>query len=450
MPNYEPISFPTLKVTPPNLVVTDFAVDSEWGQHYVPKNEVVTMTIRVQNLSVGLTDTASIKFSRDSSFISDDADEMHEFGLIAGGEYLDFSFEILSREDYFTIELELYDYFETIKKIPIYVETMKKYKGKNDLIFYETPFPKNIQIGQKNILPDIIKDIPKASLNRETIGIVLGNPTFWDSTIVGKNSTNENVRQVRKYFHNLFGLEDHNIVPSQYWLFNDGITSDDFKTIFDPSIGYIKKKIISSLEYSEKDSLDIIIYYTGEGTTFQGEKVLLPYDADSSNSTSFFSVKNLYANLDKIQEMAEIGNITLFMDVDFNNPAFTQNIRKKSDIDEKAKKKKKKKKKGKAEESLVVLPKEIMPPESITVFYASDITQLAYDHPDYSSSMFTYFLLKGLRGEADNGDREITVSELHNYVQKNVKDTTKTLYQDLPQVPILFTSNPNRVLYKLK
>ena len=41
----EPISFPTLKVTPPNLVVTDFAIDNEWGQHYMPKNEVVTMTI---------------------------------------------------------------------------------------------------------------------------------------------------------------------------------------------------------------------------------------------------------------------------------------------------------------------------------------------------------------------------------------------------------------------
>ena len=54
----------------------------------MPKNELVTMTIRVQNLSVGLTDTASIKFSRDSSFITDDEDELHEFGLISGGERL--------------------------------------------------------------------------------------------------------------------------------------------------------------------------------------------------------------------------------------------------------------------------------------------------------------------------------------------------------------------------
>ena len=123
----EPISFPTLKVTPPNLVVTDFAIDNEWGQHYVPNNETVTMTIRVQNLSVGLTDTASFKFSRDSSFLFDDADELHEYGLIKGGEHIDLSFEMMTRADDFTIELELYDYFETRKTVSIYVETMKTY-----------------------------------------------------------------------------------------------------------------------------------------------------------------------------------------------------------------------------------------------------------------------------------------------------------------------------------
>ena len=77
------------------------------------------MTIRVQNLSVGLTDTASIKFTRDSSFITSDEDEMHEFGLIKGGEKIDLSFEVLAREDNFTVNLELYDYFETRKNISL-------------------------------------------------------------------------------------------------------------------------------------------------------------------------------------------------------------------------------------------------------------------------------------------------------------------------------------------
>ena len=154
--------------------------------------------------------------------------------------------------------------------------------------------------------------------------------------------------------------------------------------------------------------------------------------------------------------MPDVGEITLFMDVDFNNPSFDQNLIKTVDIVEekgkKGKKNKKKKKKGKKEkeeEPVMVFPKEIMPPESITAFFASNTTQLSYDHPDYNNSFFTYFLLKGLKGEADNGDKSLTILELYNYVQKNVEDKTKTLYNDLPQVPIMHTSNPDRVLYNL-
>ena len=61
------------------------------------------------------------------------------------------------------------------------------------------------------------------------------------------------------------------------------------------------------------------------------------------------------------------------------------------------KREEKKKKKGNEDDLVAKLPKEIMPPESITVFYASNTTQVAYEHPDYKSSMFTYFLLRGLK-----------------------------------------------------
>jgi hypothetical protein len=53
----------------------------------------------------------------------------------------------MSREDEFTIYLELYDYFETRKTIPIHLETMKKYKGADDLIIVETPYPVDLTVG---------------------------------------------------------------------------------------------------------------------------------------------------------------------------------------------------------------------------------------------------------------------------------------------------------------
>ena len=142
-------------------------------------------------------------------------------------------------------------------------------------------------------------------------------------------------------------MDDHEIVPSQYWLYSNGISSSDFRNIFDPGLGYVKNKIISNLEYSLKDTLDIFVYLSGEGTTINGDKVLLPFDADKSKSTSFYKVKDLYSDLEAIQSMPDVGNVTLFMDVDFNNSSFAQNLVKASEEPEEGKEKEKRRKRRK-------------------------------------------------------------------------------------------------------
>ncbi|MBH09201.1 MAG: hypothetical protein CMG74_02415 [Candidatus Marinimicrobia bacterium] len=439
-----PISFETLKIIPPNFVIADFAIDNEWGQNYIPPNEIVTLTVRFQNLSEGKSDTASLQFRRDSSFVVLDKDELHEFGLVPGGKYYDFSFEVMSRENNFTVYFDTYDYFETRKTIPIHLELMKNYKNASQLKAYSMPYPLELKQSKPIEKNELVSNLPKVSTRRETIGIVFGNHKFMDRDIPGKTSTDENVKLVRNYFHDLFGIDNHQIVPSQYWFFNNGVTRKDFGKMFNPDAGYIIDKIESSLYYSNVDTLDLILYFSGEGTTINGKKCLLPQDAVMSDEYSFYSLDELYSNLSKIQKMKQVRNITLFMDVDFNNPAFKQNLV--SNLKEDSKKKKKKKK---SEEPVLAIEDEIRPPDGITALFASNINQLSYTHPDANNGVFTYYLLKGLRGEADNGDKSVTVSELHDFISKNVQDTTAKLYADLPQIPLLFTSDPDRILYRL-
>jgi len=445
----EPISFTTLAIIPPKLDVVDFAIDTEFGLHYIPKNEIATLTVRIQNLSDGKSDTSSVRFYRDSTFVSEDKDELFQYDFINAHESMDFAFEVMSREDQFTVYFELYDYFGTRKTIPLHLKTMKQYKGADELITLQTPYPETINIAPKVSVSDLSQNIPLVDIEREAIGIVLGNPEFWEPSISGHTSTESDVKIVREYFKQLYGMDNHSIVPSQYWFFNDGISSRDFQAIFDPDLGYIRKKIESKVKYSGIKSLDIILYYSGEGTTHNGEKVLIPFDADPSNDYSFFTLNELYENLSGLQRLREINDITLFMDVDFNHPAFAQHIKSpEPPADKGSKKKKKKKKKGK-EEPVVVAPSVLEPPPGITAFYASTTEQLSYDHPDADNGIFTYYLLKGLRGEADNGDKEVTVSELHEYISKQVSDTTSKLYKSSPQVPQLFSTNPDKVLYRL-
>ena len=446
----EPIEFQTLNVIPPNFVISDFGIDNSWGQNYIPHNEIVNLTVRFQNLSEGKSDSSTLRFRRDSSFTIVDEDEFYQFGLVGAGEYFDFNFEIMTKQDRFTVYIDIYDYFETRKTIPIHLETLKNYKSKSDLVAFDTPYPSEVNIGSPIIDHELALGIPKVSMDTAPIGIVLGNQNFYDSDIIGRSSIEKNVKIVRDYFHNLFGLEDHSIIPSQYWFFNNGISIKDFQDIFDSDLGFIKKKIESSLQYSGQSSLDVFLYFTGEGTTHNGEKCLIPFDADPTKDYSFYTIKEMYSNLEKIKNMPYVGEVTIFMDVDFNNPSFQQNLVKVVKEDENLEKKKKKKKKKKnAEEPVVKTPLDLKPPDGITAFYASNTTQLSYNHPETDNGIFTYYLLRGMKGEADNGDKNVTVAELHDYISKNVTDTTSKLYEDLPQVPQLFTSNPDRVLFRL-
>lgn len=60
--------------------------------------------------------------------------------------------------------------------------------------------------------------------------------------------------------------------------------------------------------------------------------------------------------------------------------------------------------------------------------------QTAQIDPDYGMSTFTYFLVKGLKGEAERYDRGgiITLTDLYNYVQYNVASRTRS-----SQIPML-------------
>ena len=57
-----------------------------------------------------------------------------------------------------------------------------------------------------------------------------------------------------------------------------------------------------------------------------GDKCIIPYDADQ-NKIHSFKIKDLYSMLNEINKIDNIGDIFVFMDVDFNNSGFKQNLK---------------------------------------------------------------------------------------------------------------------------
>ena len=64
-------------------------------------------------------------------------------------------------------------------------------------------------------------------------------------------------------------------------------------------------------------------------------------------------------------------------------------------------------------------PRQI--PKNGILFSAATGDQVSHWYPEKKHGLFTYFFLKGLKGDADdNYDREISIKELAKYIKENV------------------------------
>ncbi|MDA9931055.1 caspase family protein, partial [Alphaproteobacteria bacterium] len=74
-----------------------------------------------------------------------------------------------------------------------------------------------------------------------------------------------------------------------------------------------------------------------------------------------------------------------------------------------------------ASRPIAIRAKESAIPEGFTVMTAAAGDQTAKPLEEAKHGMFSYFLMKGMEGDADaNNDNQITAGELHTYVQQNV------------------------------
>lgn len=77
--------------------------------------------------------------------------------------------------------------------------------------------------------------------------------------------------------------------------------------------------------------------------------------------------------------------------------------------------------------------------DSCVVFTSSAGNEISSWYPEKSHGLFTYFFLKGLRGEADNnGDKKLTTQELYDYVSDKTRGVpyyARSIYNGRVQTP---------------
>ena len=87
-----------------------------------------------------------------------------------------------------------------------------------------------------------------------------------------------------------------------------------------------------------------------------------------------------------------------------------------------------------ARPALVHVEKVQPPSTSIIALNATSMGQISHSYPEKRHGLFTYYLLRGMRGEADtNDDGWASIKELYGYVRNHVKRQSRRMQSE--QIP---------------
>lgn len=208
---------------------------------------------------------------------------------------------------------------------------------------------------------------------------------------------------VRDYFIRVLGVPEKNIVM----LIDKDATKSRIK-------GYLLDYIAKNLD---KNST-LYVYFAGHGLP-GGDKLnepyLMPYDADTKIiQQTGYKLTSFYEDLNK----ADLKHVYVFMDSCFSGVA------------------------ARAADLLVKSRATLFhvepPGSSIVSLSATTAGQVSNAYPEKEHGLFTYYLLRGLKGEADtNDDGWNSIEEIYAYVRRNVSRESLRIQQK-EQTPTLF------------
>lgn len=165
----------------------------------------------------------------------------------------------------------------------------------------------------------------------------------------------------------------------------------------------------------------VYFYFSGHGAPdpLKGTSYLVPWDGDPSFlASSGYPIAKLYANLEALKAK----EIFVALDACFSGDGGRSVI-------------------AKGLRPLVHVVDTPVPTQSkLSVLTAARSDETAGSEENQRHGLFTYYFLKGLKGDADiDGAKPITLSRLHMYIQENVRRAARRQNRD--QTPQVYSSS---------
>jgi len=427
------INFETKAMDMSDLQVNQVAIDDDSNgdsqgnsNSIIEAGESVEVIAFIQNFGKGSAKNVSAEVSMNSTDMNisyPDKGKVYSMGEILPGDYKKLHFYFYTSKRYaisdIPLTIQISDGTNGMSKsIPLGLKLGKRTQNIVEVNIKKIDEPGKDTTEIRDIeeivkLTDVDENFPKTTIDgSNTLAIVMGIEDYKYAPDVAYAAND--AQTVYKYMKSVFNIPEKNI----YYRVNDGATAGEFKKIFADD-GWLARRI-------SPGETNVIIYYAGHGAPDAKSKVayLIPQDIDPNYANTGFSLDDLYGSLGRLQAKS----INVYLDACFsgvsreNEPLFAE-VR-----------------------TVVIKPKKSGVPQNTVVFAASNDEQFSSAYPEKYHGLFTYYLLKGLKGEANKADNQLTAQELYDYVNKNVSQQAGFL--DKEQNPTFEGLDKNRVILK--
>ncbi|MDB5102055.1 MAG: hypothetical protein JWM80_6476 [Cyanobacteria bacterium RYN_339] len=411
-------TFATHRFAQPALAIRGPSIEDANGNGVVERGEQLDLRVQVVNGGAGLAHQVVAKLQLGDARIKPTGDETIELGDLSPGASKEARFSILVVNRYdgpqqLPIKIVVSEaHPEFGVTAPIQVTLDRAAPTSVDRVVEATapsvaPAPEEDDLAIKG---------PAAAPNPNAFAVVIGIERY-NGQLPEATYARRDAAAFRGFCERALGVPRENAIV----LTDEQATGGNIRTALEGQLA----------RWVEKDKSDLYVYFAGHGAPDAATKsaFLVPFDGNPSYpSTSCYSLATAYDALARLHARS----VTVMLDSCFSGQSnrtdqarpLVANLR-----------------------PLFIETNAEAVPAGLTVFAAAAGSQTSTGYAAKHHGLFTYFMLKGLQGEADaNHDHQVTVGELKAYVTGNVAREARRANQE--QTPMV-SGNDERVLVTL-
>jgi Caspase domain len=411
----------TAAMREPILELATYGIDDNSGNARIEPQEIVAVTGVVQNRGRGRAEnvTVNVKLGK-NVFVAEKSPTRFDLGTIEPGDHREIQFKVYTNR--------------LAKGVPVTISAKETRAGAVMSKALDLPFNVTQQrteaiviaglkkSGSLTAIPNVASlsdpvDTPLATgaKNPDAVAVVIGNSNYSKGDISSVKYARRDAAIMREYLIKTLGYKPGNI------LFEQDATYATMRAIFGSDSNHEGR--LSDLVKEGKS--DVFVYYSGHGApdTDTKDAYFVPVDADPAKiALNGYKLGTFYKNLSKIPARST----TVVVDSCFSSVEGARPV-------------------------IFEVKAEAF--GNATVLTSSGPGQISSDYPEKRHGLFTYFFLKGLRGDADaNRDGKITAGEMHAYLSDKTEGVpywARHLHGGRKQNP-QFKGDGDRVILELK